>query len=260
MGRIEKPNMLERLGIALNSSNLAQNSERDMPVDLITALGYVQVNPKGGAHGELEKASIDPRTELGGVLLRLKVAGDHDLEDRALRLMARWITEQRAFKRWKVGPQGGVLDRFTGQALAEWLWQTCGVCHGREFLGLDRGEIVEKRVRCTLCKGSGVLVRTLATSTTGQQIRAQCRRCGGNGARTLQRANTQKAKQCDACNGTGSRRPNDAERMRALGLAPNAYQKYWVKRFDWAAASFDRIDLIIRLSLQSQFRSNIKRT
>jgi len=247
----EKPGIVERLGSALQSTNLAPNAERDMPIDLIAALGMLQANPDGAGHGEREHASIDPSAELGAVLLRLKFGGDTTLGERGVHLLARWIRAQRAFGRWKLSRDGAdIVTRFARQGLAEWLYPTCDVCHGRQVLGMERDNVVERRVRCSECKGEG---QRLFKTKTGARVLRQCEPCHGHGTRTRRAFVTGKPRPCHACAGTGHRRRGvDGERIRALGVPAHVYERHWVKRFAWLDASFDRVNDLDKRGLQIQ--------
>lgn len=251
----EKPGIVERLGSALQSTNLAPNAERDMPIDLIAALGMLQANPDGSGHDEREHASIDPSAELGAVLLRLKFGGDTTLGERGVHLLARWIRSQRAFGRWKLGRDGAdIVTRFARQGLAEWLYPTCDVCHGRQVLGMERDNVVERRVPCRLCRGEGY-------TTTKNQVRMQCAHCHGFRSVVKRKLKAEKPRPCHACAGTGARRKGvDGERVRALGVPAHVYEKYWVKRFSWLEASFDRVNDLDRRGLQIQMSRRTTQT
>lgn len=249
----ERPDVLERLGGALNSSDLSPDDERVRAIDLVAALAYTQVNPDGAEHDALEMAPIDPRTELAAVLVRLKYAGDRSLGNRAAILLGHWVRRQKAFGKWRIHPgQLSVLDCFVRQSLAEWLYPVCQVCSGREALGITRGEVVQRRIRCSRCSTKGWL--TERSSISGSLVRRDCLRCRGRGWNTMTKVRQEKARECYACMGTGRQRPNDAERSRALGLEHRVYQRHWQRRFDWLAAGLDRLDRLVKRSLQNQMR------
>lgn len=254
----DKPGVLERLASAMGSSDLAPDHEQIKPIDLITALAYTQTNPGASEHGSLEFAQIDPRTELAGVLVRVKYAGDRALGTRALHLLVHWVRHQRAFRKWPAG-QHGRLDRFVEQGLAEWLYPICAECNGRQMTGLDRGEIVERRVRCRRCKGGGEVLESRQGRQGTYQLRRSCPACNGMGARTFQRVRQSKPELCGSCYGTGQRRAADAERAIALSVDVRIYERHWAKRFSWLAASLDGIDRLERNCLQSVLSGRIKR-
>jgi hypothetical protein len=241
----EKPSLLERLGSALNSSDLSPVDGKMQSVELIAALAYTQINPDASAHVELDAALIDPRTELASILVRLKYGGDRVLGDRAVHLLVSWVVHQKAYAKWKVRREGP-LYLFARQGLAEWLYAVCPVCSGRKLLGMDKGEIVERRIKCTGCRGQGDVVR--------DGIRKTCLRCGGNRWTTHRRVKQTKPSQCYSCRGTGQRRPSDAERALALRVDHKVYERHWARRFSWLAAGLDRLDHLQKLCLQSQFR------
>jgi len=176
-----RPNILERLGSALNSSDLSPDGVRARPIDLIGAAGLAQINPTGAVHAERETATISPRTELASVLVRLKYAGDRGLGNRAVYLLAGWMQAQKAYAKWKIRPgRNELLERFARQALAEWLNPVCQACSGRQVLGMDRGQINERRVKCVPCRSTG---RVFRRSVGGRlsDVTHQCEDCGGFG-------------------------------------------------------------------------------
>jgi hypothetical protein len=259
----EKPSVLERLCSALNSSDLSPREGHVGAVELIAALAYTQTNPDAAEHGEMEAAHIDPRTELASVLVRLKYGGDRVLGERAVLLLMQWVRHQKAFRNWKLHPaMDGMLERFVRFGLAEWMYPVCQACHGRELLGLEKGELVERRVRCTRCAGHGFVTFTHTSKKQGGKtgkVRRDCLSCGGSGWRMHRRVRQEKTRQCDICFGSGRRRPNDGERVRALGVEMRTYQRHWIKRFSWLAAGLDRLDALQRHCLQSQMRAGINR-
>lgn len=244
----EKPGVLERLGSALNSSDLSPDGERSRPVDLIGALGMLQINPDAGAHAAVDVAHVDPRTELGSVLVRLKYAGDRTLGERAVHLLVMWIRHQKAYSKWKLRPGGdSLVQRFARQGLAEWLFPVCPHCSGRAMIGLERGEVRERRVRCGRCKGRGSIAR--------EKVRHVCPDCRGNRCVTMQHVSTKSPAQCLKCSGTGLRVAPDHERQLVLGLTDTVYRKHWLRRFQWLGAAFDRIDRLEKNCLQAQLKS-----
>lgn len=252
----EKPGVVERLASALNSNNLAPDGERARPVDLIGALGYTQINPDREAHAEVEVPTVDARTELGSVLMRVKYAGDRALLHRGQLLLSRWVMRQRAYTKWKIRPGADDLfGRFIAQGLAEWLDPVCPACHGRQLLGMERGAIRERRVRCQPCKGAGRLHRKQAGGALSAAVHP-CQSCLGKGWLTRTRVVQDKPRACSACNGTGHARPNDTARALVLGVQLPVYEKHWLRRFDWLAAALDGLDRHERNCLQAQFRSD----
>lgn len=253
----EKPSVLERLGSAMSSSDLSPVDGRIGAVELIAALAYTQLNPDASAHEEQGLAQIDPRTELAAVLVRIKYAGDRGLGERAAQLLEQWMRHQKAFARWRVSTgRTDLLGLFVRQALAEWLFPVCQVCTGREMLGMDRGETVERRTRCTRCKGAGAMRSTRPSKKGGYMVTLteQCRRCGGGGWCTTKRVRSGKPRACYACLGTGQHRANDGERARALRIEHGTYQRRWASRFDWLMAGLDRLDWLVKRCLQTQMK------
>ena len=102
MSTAERPNVLERLGSALNSADLQARDEVVGAVDLIVAMAYTQTNTSAAGHQALESAEIDPRTELASLLVRLKYAGDNSVAERTALKLEHWVIHQRAFRKWKI--------------------------------------------------------------------------------------------------------------------------------------------------------------
>jgi hypothetical protein len=270
---MEKPGVLEKLGSALNSSDLSPVEGRTGAVELIGALGYTQINPDALEHGEHELAAIDPRTEVGALLVRIKYGGDRALTERAVRLLIAWVHHQRAYRKWKLRAGGeGLLEKFVRTGFGEWLDPVCRLCCGREMLGLERGAIKSRRVRCTRCGGAGSLelmprnpkftgtkgARGYAAGPATRAVRRPCTACHGMGGVTMQRTVKQKPGQCWACNGTGVHRPSAADHALALGVDVKVYERHWAKRFSWLSAALDRIDHTEKRCLQAQMEHGIK--
>jgi hypothetical protein len=197
---MEKPGVLEKLGSALNSSDLSPVEGRTGAVELIGALGYTQINPDAVEHGEHELAAIDPRTEVGALLVRIKYGGDRALTERAVRLLIAWVHHQRAYRKWKLRAGGeGLLEKFVRTGFGEWLDPVCRLCCGREMLGLERGAIKSRRVRCTRCGGAGSLelmprnpkftgtkgARGYSAGPATRAVRRPCTACHGMGGVTI---------------------------------------------------------------------------
>lgn len=267
MSLMEKPGVLEKLGSALNSSDLSPVEGRTGAVELIGALGYTQINPDAMEHGEHELAAIDPRTEVGALLVRIKYGGDRVLTERAVRLLIAWVHHQRAYRKWKLRPGGeGLLEKFVRTGFGEWLDPVCRLCCGREMLGLERGTIKSRRVRCPRCGGRGALdlmprnpKYARKIGEPARPVRRPCTGCHGMGGITVQRTVKQKPGQCWSCNGTGVHRPSAADHAFALGVDVKVYERHWAKRFSWLSAALDRIDHTEKRCLQVQMEHGIKR-
>lgn len=260
-----KPDIREKLAAALNSSDLSPSGDRERPIDLITALGYSQVNPDATEHQELEWACVDPRTELGALLMRLKYGGDRTAGGRALQLLVVWVQHQRTYRKWRIRFVGEKerLQKFARLALAEWLFPTCPVCSGREYLGLDAGSVRSRRVQCKRCKGKGEVQHTPTAAALAEYgvrpVQVQCDGCGGFGSYTHQKPVRGKPRPCYSCKGTGVRRDSDIERARELGVDVKVYERLWAKRFSWLAGALDRLDHTEKRCLQAQMEHGIKR-
>lgn len=270
MAIAEKPDLRERLGAALNSSDLSPSGERVVHVDLIAALAYTQTNPDAAEHEKpehekLELAVVDPRTELGSLLMRIKYGGDRTAGDRALALLVVWIQHQKAYRKWRVRFVGEKerLLKFARVALAEWLFPVCEACKGRQYVGLDTGEVESKRVRCNRCRGRGHVLQLPTASPYaeygGRPVQVQCVACRGFGWYTHVKPVKGKPRQCDGCKGTGIRRDSDADRASELGVDVKAYERLWAKRFSWLGGALDRLDHTEKRCLQAQMEHGIKR-
>jgi hypothetical protein len=267
---MEKPGVLEKLGSALNSSDLSPVEGRTGAVELIGALGYTQINPDALEHGEHELGTIDPRTEVGALLVRIKYGGDRALTERAVRLLIAWVHHQRAYRKWKLRAGGeGLLEKFVRTGFAQWLDPVCRTCAGRQMIGLERGAVKSKRVRCARCGGAGALdLRPMQPKYTGRRhgeafvptkkIRRPCSACHGMGAVTIHRTVREKPGQCHDCKGTGILIPSDAEQALALGVDVKVYERHWAKRFSWLGGALDRIDHTEKRCLQAQMEHGIK--
>lgn len=255
----ERPDLRERLGAALNSSDLSPDDVRERPVDLIAALGYTQLNPNASEHAEVELSTVDPRTELGSLLMRLKYGGDRVLGGRALQLLVVWIQHQRAYRKWRIRFVGEKerLEKFARLVLAEWLFPVCQECHGREYQGLDVGAVKSRRVQCKRCQGSGEVKNARANGNG--HIRTACIGCRGFGNYTLERMVQGKPRQCSGCNGTGVHRGSDADRALELGVDVKVYERLWARRFSWLGGALDRLDHTEKRCLQAQMEHGIKR-
>jgi len=265
MSAAEKPGVLERLGTALNSSSLKTRADVVCAVDLVIAMAYTQTNASAVEHDELKAIEIDRRTELASLLVRLKYAGDNSVAERTAVKLEHWVIHQRAFRKWKIKPwQSRQLRCFVRTALDEWLFSVCAECHGLQLVGLERGKIVEKRIRCGRCHGRGWLHEVprygdRSPTRLGVKVSMDCPICGGNGWRTHQRVQHRKTERCAKCKGTGLRIPGEIERAQALGIEVRVYERHWAKRFTWLAAALDRLDHTERRSLQSWLQSGISR-
>jgi hypothetical protein len=270
----QKPDILERLGSALNSSDLSPVEGRAGAVELIGALGFAQINSQALEHRALDAVAIDPGTELGAMLVRIKYGGDRALTERTVRLLLAWVRHQRAYRRWKLRAGGeGLLEKFVRMGFHAWLDPVCRVCSGRALLGLERGSVKSRRVRCKRCGGAGELrlwprkpkrsARTKELIARGtlmpDTIARPCSACHGMGGVTLFRIVREKPGQCWSCNGTGLHRPSEAEHALALGIDVRVYERHWAKRFTWLAAALDRLDHTEKRCLQAQMEQGIKR-
>ena len=230
-----KPGLVERIGSAVNASNLSTAEGKDGAVDKLLALAYTQINPGGKVHGAREQGEIDPRAELGALLIRIKAGGQHREMDRAVAMLVHWVRKQAYFKHWDSKLAGTVLPSLVRQCLAEWLWPVCTLCQGIGWVGIERDTLVSKRITCRACKGAG-------QKANGQGVVHQCEPCRGFGKMARERVRESKPRLCPQCNGVGSKPPRDHERARALGISVDAYQRHWVKRFDWMRDRLDGID------------------
>jgi hypothetical protein len=259
----DKPDVRERLGTALNSRDLEHVEEKTGAVELLGALGFSQTNPDGVEHEKHEFATIDPGTELAGVLIRLKYGGERSARERVIRLLITWVRHQRAYRKWKLRPHGeSVFEKFVRSCFDEWVDPVCRICCGRQMLGLERGAIVSKRLRCKRCRGRGEVDQQPETAPfreyVARPVRRSCSACHGMGSVTIQRSVREKPGICWSCKGTGLHRPNPAEHSLALGVDVKVYERHWAKRFSWLGGALDRLDHTEKRCLQVQMEHGIK--
>jgi len=229
----------EKMGVAVNATDLSSIEDREGSVERIAALAYTQINPGAGEHEARERDEIDPGAELGAILIRVKAGRQYREAERALDLLVHWIRGRRAYTKWKIKDGRGLLHSFARQGLAEWLWQVCPECKGTESIGLERDRRENKRVACRGCSGSGWVTRK---TEKDKPYRRPCELCCGFGRRLREIVRAVKPRDCPSCRGTGSRLVNDGERARALRVSLAQYQRHWLKRFDWLIARLDRLD------------------
>jgi hypothetical protein len=241
----EKPGLREKMGAAVNATNLSPIEDREGNVERVAALGYVQINPGAQEHGPRENEEIDPGAELGALLLRVKAGQQFKEAERAVELLVHWIRGRHAYERWKVKDGRGLLQAFARQTLAEWLWQTCLRCKGTESIGLERDSLQSKRTACRGCAGSGRIHYQSDRGkefADGRKVSKACPICRGFGRILRERVRSIRPRDCPTCRGTGRRLINDFERARALAQSLAIYHRHWVRRFAWLHERLDRLD------------------
>lgn len=263
-GDTERPGLIERAGVAVNASNLEPIEGREGAVEKVAALGLTQINRGAVEHGARDQAEIDPSAELGVVLMRFKAGRQHREAERAVYLLLSWVRHQKAYSRWKVKAGPNLLQSFVTRALCEWIWDVCPVCDGVEWQGLERDALVSKRRGCVTCKGEGRI--WYAPKQPGKRsasvgpVARICPDCCGNRKVLVEKVQSVTPRECKACNGTGRRRPHDGERARALAISFEAYQKHWLRRFDWLMARLDTLDRVQGQLLRSALGGRITGT
>lgn len=266
----EKPGLAELMGRAMNATNLASREGQIGPVERIAALAYAQTNPDSKEHGPLSDAQveIDPRAQLGSLLLRIKAGrapGSIPIKEamQAVDMLTHWVRQQKYFSKWKLHDGRGMLQAFVRQGLAEWLTDTCPDCDGVEWTGLERDAVKSKRVKCKGCKGSGSMVMRKKSGPKkppdGPMIELQvpCVHC--RGFRSVLRETIRKVRprMCGSCRGTGRRLANDPERARVLAVSLATYERHWIRRFEWLRCRLDVLDRLEKNLLQNAIGGRI---
>jgi len=234
-----KPGLREKMGVAVNATDLSSIEGHEGAVERIAALAYTQTNPGSVEHAAKAIDEIDPGAELGALLIRIKAGGQYREADRAADLFVHWIRGHPKYAHWKIRDGRGLLQAFARQGLAEWLWPVCVECKGVEAVGMERDRRENKRVKCRSCRGDG---RVRRTTESGKPFWRSCELCCGFGRTLREKVYNVKPRDCPSCNGTGQRLINDNERARVLRVSLAQYQRHWLKRFDWLRRRLDHLD------------------
>lgn len=228
---MNRPSLREAVGCAVNSSNLKSDDLKESSVDRVAAMASA--------------------SELGSVLLRLKVGGDTTVLKRAAALLARLVREQEdpPFGDW-TRAKTSLIYRICERVINEWLQDKCPKCRGRGRTGMGKGVVISSSVDCHPCAGSGRVLhvgnRTQAVLDSPEfgplmfgaeeAFRSNtipCKWCNGKGSiltdKSIKEASLGKV--CTQCQGTRQRRINGAERARVVGVSPKNYWKTWDPRF-----------------------------
>lgn len=217
MAKVERPDLRELVGIAVNSSQLSTRSDGETPLTRIAAVGAaslaVQVSadlddvPIAASLAVAYGAPMDPRDVLAGelspMLWHIRYGGQFDLVPRAIELFSQWIAGKRIFEDFAGAEHQAVRHAFAARAVHEWLSD-----------------------RCTYCAGSKKQER----SKTGQWIKPRG---------SMQRNAT--FRPCVACSGSGRAAVSHPERIKAmkpaLVLTREDYEgQRWMQRFNAAQA------------------------
>ncbi|HZF19487.1 MAG TPA: hypothetical protein VE008_07250 [Burkholderiales bacterium] len=234
-----KPGIQEKMGVAVNATDLSSIEGREGAVERVAALAYTQTNPGAIEHAARELGEIDPGAELGALLIRIKAGNQYREADRAAGLLVHWIRKHPKYAHWKLRDGHGLLQSFARQSLAEWLWPVCAECKGVEAVGMERDRRENKRVKCRTCFGAG---RVRRQTEKGTAFWRSCELCCGFGRMLREKIYNVKPRICPSCQGTGQRLIDDFERARVLRVSLAQYQRHWLKRFDWLRSRLDHLD------------------
>jgi hypothetical protein len=204
----------EKVGHALNTKSLQSSAERERPVDVIGAMAV--------------------SSQLGSLLFRMKYGGfitAANTELAAVRLAGR------------MQPRGlrpiPMLVEIARLAVEEWLLDRCFVCNGRRMVGGHRDRLVQRRIPCKKCNGTGEITRTTPRGTV---LTTCCGDCGGLKVTTLlELHDAEPLRQCHVCSGTGRLVMTDTQRARLMNVSVAEVQG-WEKRLNRALDLLRQID------------------
>jgi len=231
--RDARPDLCELVGVAVGSSTLVMDPERERShLATVAALGgavsrialnldnAVPLRPgaRSGVLTLLPRASEEARqlagmqppgkrdtieARLAPLLWRMKYGDDRTPETaiESVRLFARWLAGTPA---WQEHPVPGILiEQFCARVIYEWMADKCPAC---------RGTGVQELLR------NGVARRP--------------KRFGDPNVRHVQ---------CRACRGTTRSRPDAMARARVLDVSLALYRALWASRMDRAGRQLARI-------------------
>lgn len=208
MGANERSDLREQIGIAVNASSLVMRERAETALDRVAAMGSAAAaiasgadredQPIAGARSVVYGTVPDKRDVIAGELVpmlwHIRYGRQHGLVPRAITLFARWLVFRKIFTEFEAPEKFGLLERFAGRLLHEWLSD-----------------------RCIACGGSGKLEKTKG----GSLIRPRG---------SMQRNATFAV--CTSCQGTRMAAPNETERARWMGVTAKAYEDDgWTRRF-----------------------------
>lgn len=232
----QRRSVQEKTGVAVNSSHLEQQPGREMPVDLVGALGAAALHIHHGADRQREPVAmviarrahhVDPQdvivAQLAPLLIHIRAGGHQSQIPRAIRLFARWMQFRGRFS--AIEDADRLLPRLAERALHEYLSDRCPRCGGTGMLEVS---------------ASGLLVRG-----SGRRARnAVFRNCPIH----------------QGCGGSGRPTPSHTARRLALGLTPERYDaEGWGANVRAAIAWLDKMQGRIRRPLTVQLKEDTKR-
>lgn len=277
----DRPDAVELIGLASQTTSLAGSPIAERPVDRVGALGAATLkrNAEGlpittGDDATGAFSVVDAQLELGALLWRLKIGGDVTCRVDAAVLLDELLRNTRRRLGWWGWP-GQTLARFALRAVDEYVddkCKRCGGCGRENTSGTEgtasdsRGTVRERRVACGDCKGGAT--ETLSNGETrtyhgmvrmrgasGIALLVDCAGCRGFG--WVQRRDVvapKRERQCRVCNGTGARQPDERGRALALCVDVGTYRTIWHRRFSQVEALLSRIEADIRQRGAHQLR------
>ena len=207
MSAVEKRDIRELFGTAVNASRLTLRENAETPLLRVAAMGAAAAVitagadregvPVSGGRGAVYGTPPDPRDVLAGefapMLWHIRYGGRPDSIPRAITLFAGWIATKHTFT--ELTPAR--IRDFSARVMHEWLSDRCPACGG--------SRVQERTRRGNLIKPRGSMQRNAVFCP------------------------------CNACGGTGQQRPSEVERARAIGLERADYEAQgWSRRFTMA--------------------------
>lgn len=218
MGAVEKPDLRELVGRAVNASGLELHATQERALDRVAALGAAALAvrfgvdrddlPIAAAPALVYGQALDPRDvlvgELAPLLWHIRFGYQYDQRPAGIRLFALWIGYRPLFAEYAGAAHEKLRLSFAERVMHEWLSD-----------------------RCPGCRGSKKQQR----SPTGQWIKP----LGAMQRNAVYRP-------CAVCNGSGRTPVSPPQRMKALGLTREQYDRgRWDQRFNAAIQWLNRL-------------------
>ena len=251
---IERKDIEEVVGIALNATDLSTRTARERPIDLIAAVGAASARlyygsqsvPIAGAAFRPEGTDADRiASDLAPMLWHLRAGGQEQTVDRVAAMFAAWLRHKPEFARLNGSAR---LPDAARQDMSDRLPTSAR---------LDVSDRLPTSARADVCD----LVPRFSAQVVHEWLSGRCRRCRGAGVLELHQtagriAPTTHARGvryvvCDYCQGTRNALPNHQQRMRCLGVDRATYDAgRWYQRFRRGRVWLEKISRRLRRPLQ----------